>query len=71
MGTNSTVKSCTSRSRRVDPDLRVEHLRHRRAAAETAADTIAVAVEITADTDRTDDVVFVHDKKYVSTKTLE
>ena len=30
-----------------------------------------VAVEITADTDRTDDVVFVHDKKYVSTKTLE
>ena len=37
MGTNSTVKSCTSRSRRVDPDLRVEHLRHRRAAAETAA----------------------------------
>ena len=71
MGTNSTVKSYTSRSRRVDPDLRVEHLRHRRAAAETAADTIAVAVEITADTDRTDDVVFVHDKKYVSTKTLE
>lgn len=49
----------------------MEHLRHRRAAAETAADTIAVAVEITADTDRTDDVVFVHDKKYVSTKTLE
>lgn len=71
MGTNSTVKSYTSRSRRVDPDLRVEHLRHRRAAAETAADTIAAAVEITADTDRTDDVVFVHDKKYVSTKTLE
>ena len=71
MGTNSTVKSYTSRSRRVDPDLRVEHLRHRRAAAETAADMIAVAVEITADTDRTDDVVFVHDKKYVSTKTLE
>ncbi len=55
MGTNSTVKSYTSRSRRVDPDLRVEHLRHRRAAAETAAETIAAAVEITADTDRTDD----------------
>ena len=54
MGTNSTVKRYTSRSRRVDPDLRVEHLRHRRA-AETAADTIAAAVEITADTDRTDD----------------
>ena len=57
MGMNSTVKSYTSRSRRVDLNLRVERLRRRRVAGETAetADTIAAAaVEITVDTDRTD-----------------